>query len=77
MVLRGWELGYNQYILIHYAAPATFTNHPRCIFTPDCFIVWLMYVGFVDFPKRNDEPTLYPQVVLVPTLSLNPGVMWR
>ena len=39
MVLRGWELEYNHKILTHYAAPATFTNQPRCIFTPDCFTV--------------------------------------
>ena len=72
MVLRGWELGYNQYILIHYAAPATFTNHPRCIFTPDCFTVWLLYFGFVHF---SNGTTLYPRVGLVHTFSLNPGVM--
>ena len=76
MVLRGWELGYNQLILIHYTTPATFTNHPRCIFTPDCFTVWVMYFGFVHFPERNDVPTLYPQVGLVHTFPLNRGVMW-
>ena len=67
----------NKKILIHHAATAMFTNHPCCIFTPDCFTVWLMFVGFVHFSKWNDEPMLYPQVGLVHTLSLNLGVMWE
>ena len=46
------------------------TNHPRCIFKPDCFIVRLMYT-FVP------EPSQSPQVNLVYTFALNPGVMWE
>ena len=50
------------------------TNHQRCIFKPDCFIVRLIYNDFVHFPS---EPTQSPQVGLVHTFALNPGVMWE
>ena len=48
------------------------TNHPRCIFKPDCFIVRLMYTFVCTFQV---EPTQSPQVSLVH--ALNPGVMWQ
>ena len=50
------------------------TNHPRCIFKPDCFIVRLMYMFVCTFQA---EPTQSPQVSLVHTFSLNPWVMWE
>ena len=50
------------------------TNHPRCIFKSDCFIVRLMYTFVCTFQA---EPTQSPQVSLVHTFALIPGVMWE
>ena len=61
-------------ILLRDAATMMLTNHPLCIFKPDCFIVWLMYDDFVHFPA---EPTQSSQVSLVHTFALSPGVMWE
>ena len=52
------------------------TNHPRCIFKPDCFIVRLMYTFVCTF-QAEPEPAQFPQVSLVHTFALNPGVMWE
>ena len=51
------------------------TNHPRCIFKPDCFIVRLMYTFVCTF-QAEPEPSQSPQVSLAHTFALNPGVMW-
>ena len=52
------------------------TNHPRCIFKSDCFIVRLMYTFVCTF-QAELEPTQSPQVSLVHTFALIPGVMWE
>ena len=55
-------------ILIRDAATTMSTNHPRCIFKPDCFIVRLMYDDFVHFSSGTDA---------VHTFALNLRVMWE
>ena len=52
------------------------TNHPRCIFKSDCFIVRLLYTFVCTF-QAEPEPTQSPQVSLVHTFALIPGVMWE
>ena len=76
MVLRGLELCVKRIgsiILLRDAATTMLTNHPRCIFKPDCFIVWLIYDYFVHFPSGTDAVS----TSLVHTFALNPGVMWE
>ena len=52
------------------------TNHPRCIFKSDCFIVRLTYTFVCTF-QAEPEPTQSPQVSLVHTFAVIPGVMWE
>ena len=74
MVLRGWELRYNYYTIIRYAAHAMLPT-TNAVFS-QLFYCLITVFWFCAFPKQSGEPTLSPQVGLVYTFTLNPGVMW-
>ena len=74
MVLRGWELRYNYYIKIRYAAPAMLPT-TNAVFS-QLTVLLITVFWFCAFPKRVVKLMLSPQVGLVNTFTLTPGVMW-
>ena len=71
MVLRGWEIRYNYYILPHYAAPAMLPT-TNAVFSRLTVLLFDYYI-LVLCVSQTELP---PQVGLVHTFTLNPGVMW-
>ena len=75
MVLRGWELGYNQLNLIHYPALRRLpTTH--AVFSHLTVLLFGYVFWFCALSRTGRRTTLYPQAGLVHTFPLNPGVMW-
>ena len=63
-------------MLTRYAAPAMLPTTNAVISQMTVFTVLITVYWFCVFPKWSNEPTLPPQVGLVHTFTLNPGVMW-
>ena len=71
MVSREWELRYNYYILIRYAAPAMLptTNAVFSQLTVLLFDYCILFFFISQVERQTDA-------IMVHTFTLNPGVMW-
>ena len=75
IVLRGWELRYNYYILICYAAPAMFPT-TYSVFLQLTVLLFDYCILVLCISQTEWRTDVSPQVGLVHTFTLNSGVMW-